>query len=86
MMRVRIEIVPGGREAGRRVIEELFVWNVSALADVSDYGYQFNSDPREVGTLDARYVRNHERSDGAWELVRRILTQEDLVEWGPGDH
>lgn len=86
MMRVRIEIVPGGREAGRRVIETLYVWNISALADVSDYGYQFNSDPREAGTLDAKYVLNHERADGAWELVRRILVVEGLEEWGPGDH
>lgn len=84
MMVVKIEVWPGGDESRAREIERLFVANISALADTSDYVYEFvqPGQPRTAATLDQPdgLVTDHVRSDGAWELTRRVLQHA----WGQG--
>lgn len=75
MMVVTIAVWPNGNPARIRSIETLYVCNISDLSDVSDYEYQFNSNPRDE-RFPAGEILGHERSAGAWELVRRILVQE----------
>lgn len=74
MLIVTVELLPGGRETGRRVIDRMYIWNVSQLADVSDYRFS-DEDPRgRQGQLEwAGWVRGHRRSDGALELIRKVL-------------
>lgn len=69
MLRVTIELVPGGDEDRAHVIEQMTIANISDLADVSDYDYAFT----ERGKI--RYGRKygHHRADGAWDLVWGIL-------------
>lgn len=88
MMRVTIAIVPGGDESRARNIETLYVWNLSALAPVSDYAYSFE-DPRpalsrgeSLKHVADGFIVGHERSEGAWALTRKILTHAPLVPWG----
>lgn len=74
MMVVKIEVWPGGRESAAREIERLYVWNISNLAEVSDYLFRYDLDPRDTPGEHDGMVIEHRRSDGAWELVRRVLT------------
>lgn len=39
MMQVDIEIHPGGWADNKRLIQRIAIWNISDLADVSDYEY-----------------------------------------------
>lgn len=75
MLRVTVEVVPGGREGGARTIGTLLAANVSNLADVSDYIYSYSTDKVDLQLWPDGTVEGHVRSDGAWELVRRILEQ-----------
>lgn len=70
MLRVRLEIVPGGDERRVREIGKLEICNVSELADVSNYCFQIWTDGRCQTTS---IVSNHVRSDGAWALVRKAI-------------
>jgi hypothetical protein len=88
MLRVTIEIVPGGDNSQAKVIEQMLVANISGLADMSDYDFAY-TDRKGVfyGT-----TKRHRRSNGAWTLVDRVLnstfytgpvtdTQQALGEW-----
>jgi hypothetical protein len=37
MLVVKVELVPGGFEPMRRTVASMRIWNLSDLADVSDY-------------------------------------------------
>jgi hypothetical protein len=70
MLRVTVEIVPGGDESQAKVIERMLIANVSGLADVSDYDTVFTYGGK---TLYGE-VFDHARMDGAWELIRSALS------------
>lgn len=74
MLVVKVEVWPGGDESRAREIERLYAGNISSLADVSDYIYRFGD--RDWMDGNSAHVFGHRRSDGAWELVRRILESE----------
>lgn len=76
MLVVRVEIHPGGDSSHAREIDTLYVWNISALADESDYLYRWSSRPSPEDTVADGLIIGHRRSDGAWELVRKILQTE----------
>lgn len=65
MLVVRVEVWPGGDEKRRREIDRIEIGNVSNLAPVSDYEVR-----RDRATA---MVRGHERSAGAWLLIRRAM-------------
>lgn len=50
MLQVDIIIAPGGWMDGARVVQRIVAWNVSELADVSDYEYVV-SRPVPMGTI-----------------------------------
>lgn len=76
MLRVTIELVPGGDEDRAHVIEQMTIANVSNLADVSDYDIAMtDGGQRYYGT-----VHDHVRAHGAWELVDRALNVTMLSE------
>lgn len=72
MMRVIVEIHPGGDSSAKREIARLDIANVSELALVSDYRVEAKLDEPNAYTLD---VRGHHRSHGWMPLLRRILDQ-----------
>lgn len=67
MLAVTVEVWPGGSPLGRKVIHVLTLANVSGLTELSDY----------VGKIDGKdiEVADHRRSDGAWQLVKRVLDE-----------
>lgn len=76
MLRVRLEIVPGGDERRAKEIGRLNIANRSDLAEVSDYTYECWPGPEERGgDVWGGTLRGHRRSEGALELLRKILNQ-----------
>lgn len=69
MMRITVEIWPGGDKEQARTIGELDIWNKSELASVSDYGYALDAE----GLVVKGEVRRHVRSDGWVPLLERVL-------------
>ena len=72
MLRVIVEIVPGGREREKRVIGELEISNITELAEDSDY--------RVVARLEGKtqkpfVIKSHRRSLGWGPLVVRIIQE-----------
>ena len=79
MLRVLVEIWPGGSEEFRRPIADLRIVNESGLEDVSDYSYALadnltstTRNPPTIGT-----VLRHRRASGWLSLVRRVLQDVD---------
>lgn len=79
MLVVKVEVHPGGDASRAHEIGELYIWNVSGLADTSDYEFSF-FDPRPAlaegadrkDVVEGR-VRGHKRAKGPWVLIRRVL-------------
>ena len=74
MLVIRLELWPGGDEKRKREIGHAEVWNVSDLADVSDYWFEVRAVAGDNVGARQLYgkVKRHTRSLGAWELVRRV--------------
>ncbi len=75
MLRVRIELWPNGDGRRARTLHTLDIWNESDLAPVSDYGFHAWSD--NAGEKSGR-ITGHRRADGAWRLVRKIISNASL--------
>lgn len=76
MLRITIELVPGGRERDAAIIGRGYIANISNLCDLSDYDLRFEERPWRnavrgpyAGTL-SQWPRNER---GAWEIVRAAL-------------
>jgi hypothetical protein len=76
MLRVTIELVPGGRERDAEIIGRGYIANISNLSDLSDYDLRFEERSWRkairgpyAGTL-SKWPRNER---GAWEIVRAAL-------------
>lgn len=76
MLRITIELVPGGQESGARVIGRGYIANISDLRDLSDYALKFEEISWQgsvrgpyAGTL-TKWPRNDR---GAWEIVCAAL-------------
>lgn len=79
MMIVKIEVWPGGVEAGSHEIGRMVIANLSNLAEISDYNVHIEQAETlrlHVPAIDTRVtVKSHPRRDGPWALVRRALEQ-----------
>jgi hypothetical protein len=74
MLVVKLEIHPGGDSSRAEEIGRLEIANISDLAPVSDYSYEFH--PVRKPFLPLRgIVSGHKRDQpmGAWKLVRKVL-------------
>jgi hypothetical protein len=71
MLRFTVEILPGGRQRGKRTIATINVGNISDLAAISDYEFAACLDDQDF-VVNGR-VNGHRRSDGWMPLVKRIL-------------
>jgi hypothetical protein len=76
MLRITIELVPGGLESGARVIGQGWIANTSNLSDLSNYASKFEERSWQgrtrgpyVGTL-TKWPR---KQRGAWEIVSAAL-------------
>lgn len=69
MIRVTVEIVPGGDEARARQIGMLEIGNQSGLAAISDYAVRVTTQDENEKRVKVLGVYGHRRSDGFWPLV-----------------
>ena len=73
MLRVTIELVPGGDERRARAIAQMTIANVSDLANISDYEFEARERANPIAGTPARettgMVRGHDRRQTVWSLV-----------------
>jgi hypothetical protein len=78
MIRVTIEILPGGYAEGRRTIGLMHIANISNLAPRSDYRVDCTEGDNPLAGTKARacavYVRGHNRNQSVWSLIAAALT------------
>lgn len=81
MLEVKIDLLPFGKEDGRRTIENLYIWNIGCIGEneqgkLCEY-MAAKMDPRTEGKM-AQGVPvkvQHYREDGAWVLVDKVLSE-----------
>lgn len=78
MLKVTIELIPGGHKEFAKVIGRGYIGNVSNLADLSNYVCKFEENPWQ-GRVYGPYVGNltswPRNEKGAWETVHAALSE-----------
>ena len=73
MLRVTVELVPGGDTTRAQRIAQMTIANVSDLADISDYAFRAHEEANDVAGTPPRdtsgTVRLHDRRQTVWSLV-----------------
>lgn len=84
-LRMTVEIVPFGVEEDKRALCEIEAWNIEEIRNlgfghvICKYGYRLTKMP--IGPYDDEEVlyqgviAEHDRRDGALELVRKVLSE-----------
>jgi hypothetical protein len=77
MIKVTIEIIPGGYVEGRRTIGLMHIANISNLARQSDYRVDLTEGENPLAGTKAFactvYVRDHDRNQSVWSLIAAAL-------------
>lgn len=75
MLRVIVQLVPGGFEPLQRTIASMRIWNASDLADRSDYGIHATEGANPLTGAPPRNVRaeirDHNRRQSVWTLIAK---------------
>lgn len=78
MLRVTIELVPGGNEKFAKPIARGNISNVSGLADLSNYVFKFEEDPwqsRAYGPYTGALSKWPRNERGAWQILHAALAK-----------
>jgi hypothetical protein len=88
MLKVIIEILPGGSASARRTLGLMTIANLSDLADLSDYEVSASEGANPLTGTPAwtcvTHVRSHPRRQSVWKIVQAAaasLEGADLIEW-----
>ncbi len=77
MIRVTVEILPGGFAERRRMVGVMQIANISDLAPLSDYRVEFIEGANPITRTEARagtvYIRSHDRRQSVWCLISAAL-------------
>lgn len=83
MLRVTVELVPGGAEAFRQIIGSMIIGNVAGLAKVSDYVVNVKESANPLtgaGPQDIEFiVQGHDRQQSVWALIKRAITEMEAI-------
>jgi len=86
LIRITVEVWPGGFADGKRTIGAMNIANVSDLAAVSDYKADIWEAGNPMTRRDERqcsvHVRGHVRSLGVWTLIAKVLKQATCEGYG----
>jgi hypothetical protein len=78
MLRVIIELVPGGHRELRRTIASMQIGNVSDLADISDYRINAMESANPMTSKPAvsatGIVVGHDRRQSVWSLIAKAAS------------
>lgn len=76
MLRITIELLPGGRESAKRVIATAKVSNLPYLADISDYAVDVETaactEPWLRPWESRGMIAGHDRQQTVWALVAKV--------------
>ena len=88
MIKVTIEIIPGGYAEARRTIGLMHVANISNLARRSDYRVDLTEGENPLaGTKSFTctvYVRDHDRNQSVWSLIEKAIAAAKGAEFDSG--
>lgn len=88
MIKVTIEIIPGGYAEGRRTIGLMRIANISDLARRSDYRVDIAEGENPLtGTKSLActvYVRGHDRHQSVWSLIEKAIAAGKDAGFGRG--
>lgn len=77
MLRVTVELLPGGSARLRRTLATMSLGNVSELSDISDYDVTALEGANPLAGQPARicgfHVRGHERRQSVWILIAAAI-------------
>jgi hypothetical protein len=79
MLRVIIEIAPGGHLEFRRTIASMRIGNISDLADISDYRVDAMESANPLAGTPSRsttcIVSRHDRRQSVWSLIAKAADE-----------
>jgi hypothetical protein len=79
MLRVTVELIPGGYQPFRRTIATMNIGNVTDLADVSDYKIHATEAANPLTTTPPRsasgVVSRHDRRQSVWALIAKAADE-----------
>jgi hypothetical protein len=85
MIKVTIEILPGGFSGFRRTLGLMHVANISDLADRSDYEVRIAENANPLAGTSPRtchvMVRDHDRRQSVWTLIGAAIREMDGAEY-----
>jgi hypothetical protein len=78
MLRITVEIFPGGRQSHRRELAIMDIANISALSDISDYAVQVSEQANPVAGKKAwsskGHILKHDRRQNVFSLVKKAAS------------
>lgn len=84
MIRVTIEIFPGGYADGRRTIGLMQIANISDLARRSDYRVELMEGANPLAGTEAFgctvFIRDHDRNQSVWSLIAKAIAAAQSAE------
>jgi hypothetical protein len=84
MLRVTVDLIPGGFNPLRRTIGTMTVANVSDLADRSNYNVEAMEGRNHLAGLPPRnmsaVVEDHDRRQSVWSLIAKAAAAIDAAE------
>jgi hypothetical protein len=79
MLRITVDLVPGGFEPLSRKIATMQIANLSDLADLSDYAIEATEGPNPLTKTGARRAHGnvlaHERRQSVWALIAKAADE-----------
>jgi hypothetical protein len=88
MLKVTVEMLPGGSVELRRTLGLMYIANLSDLADVSSYEVAASEGENRLAGTTPRscktVVEHHDRRQSVWKLVEvacATLKDADFVDW-----
>jgi hypothetical protein len=85
MLRVIVELVPGGYRPLRRTIASMNIGNMSDLADISDYKIDATEQANQLTGTPSRSatctVVGHHRRQSVWALIAKAAAEIEKAEF-----
>lgn len=78
MLRITIEVCPGGNESRKFEVAKAEIGNISNLADTSDYLVRMRENYNRVadteGWTSEGRIESHPRRSSVWSLIAKVAT------------
>jgi hypothetical protein len=87
MLRINVEIHPGGFSPLRRSLATMSIGNTSNLADISNYDVVATEGANPLSGEPARIcgfeLKGHDRRQSVWRLLAAAIAEMEGADWDP---